>query len=76
MAWVRAAVFSPEKQAQLVWLLKIVISTLQAASAKGKLFSFVPEFYLDALVELTTALKNFFHPTVPINNVEGKLILC
>ncbi|XP_075216165.1 E3 ubiquitin-protein ligase RNF123-like isoform X2 [Lycorma delicatula] len=71
MAWVRAAVYSPEKQAHLVWLLKIVISTLQTASAKGKFLSFVPEFYLDVLVELTTALKNHFHPTVPIENIEG-----
>lgn len=71
MGWVRAAVYSPEKQAHLIWLLKIVIATLQTASSKGKLFSFVPEFYLEALVELTTALRNHFHPTVPLEGVEG-----
>ncbi|XP_022196553.1 E3 ubiquitin-protein ligase RNF123 isoform X2 [Nilaparvata lugens] len=69
MAWVRAAIFSPEKQAELAWLLRIVIRTLQGASSKGKLLSFVPEFYLDTLIELTTALRSLFCPTVPIDNI-------
>ncbi|RZF38962.1 hypothetical protein LSTR_LSTR003705 [Laodelphax striatellus] len=69
MAWVRAAIFSPEKQEELTWLLRIVICTLQRASAKGKLLSFVPEYYLDTLIELSTALRSLFHPTVPIDNI-------
>lgn len=69
MAWVRAVIFSKEKQERLAWLLKIVIMTLSEASESGKLFSFVPDFYLDALADLVISLKNHFHPTTPIEKI-------
>uniref|UniRef100_A0ABD2WQJ0 RING-type E3 ubiquitin transferase n=1 Tax=Trichogramma kaykai TaxID=54128 RepID=A0ABD2WQJ0_9HYME len=76
MAWVRAAIYSDENQERLAWLLKIVISTLQSASQSGNLFSFVPEFYLEALGDIVTGLKNHIHPTAPLENIPHfKLLL-
>ncbi|XP_046387656.1 E3 ubiquitin-protein ligase RNF123-like isoform X2 [Ischnura elegans] len=37
---------------------------------KKRLFAFVPDYYLDALVGLCTALRSYFHPTAPIEDVE------
>ncbi|CAG2053321.1 unnamed protein product [Timema podura] len=71
MAWVRAAVFSPEKQSHLAWLFRVVLQTVKLSSQEGQLFSFVPDFYLEALVELCTALRTYLHPTCPIDNIEG-----
>jgi Kip1 ubiquitination-promoting complex protein 1 len=69
MAWVRAVVFSEEKQERIVWLLKIVILTLSKTSESGNLFSFVPEFYLKVLADLIIGLKSHIHPTVSIENI-------
>lgn len=69
MAWVKAVVYSEEKQERLVWLLKIVLLTLQSASENGNLFSFVPEFYLEVLADLINNLKTHMHPTVSIENI-------
>lgn len=71
MAWVRAAVYSEEKQAQIAWLLKVVTSTLKAASREGNLFSFVPDFYLEALSDLCVGLRSHLHPTAPIERIPG-----
>lgn len=70
MAWIRAVVYSEEKQAQLAWLLRVVTLTLQTASQQGNMFSFVPDFYLEALANLCVALRNHMHPTAPIENVQ------
>lgn len=71
MAWIRAAVYTPEYQENLVWLLRVVLQTLQMASRQENLFSFVPDFYLDVLVELSVALRTYFHPTVPLEEIPG-----
>lgn len=69
MAWVRAVVYSEEKQERLAWLLKIVMLTMRKASEEGHLFGFVPEFYLEVQSDLIAGLKNFIHPTVPIDRI-------
>lgn len=69
MAWIRAAVYSDEKQLQLAWLLKVVILTLKNASSEGNMFSFVPDFYLEALADLCIGLRNHMHPTAHIENI-------
>ncbi|XP_008211688.1 E3 ubiquitin-protein ligase RNF123 isoform X2 [Nasonia vitripennis] len=71
MAWVRAVVYSEEKQQRLVWLLKTILTTLEKASENGNLFSFVPEFYLEVLADLLNSLKNHIHPTVPMDRIAG-----
>nr|XP_012138536.1 PREDICTED: E3 ubiquitin-protein ligase RNF123 isoform X2 [Megachile rotundata] len=69
MAWIRAAVYSEEKQSQLAWLLKVVTLTLKNASVKGNMFSFVPDYYLDALADLCVGLRNHMHPTARIEQI-------
>ncbi|XP_011305831.1 E3 ubiquitin-protein ligase RNF123 [Fopius arisanus] len=71
MAWVRAAVYSREKQSQLAWLLNVVTLTLKKASLEGNMFRFVPDFYLEALADLSVGLKSHLHPTAPIENIRG-----
>nr|QVD39346.1 E3 ubuquitin-protein kinase RNF123 [Schistocerca gregaria] len=71
MAWVRGAVYSPEKQGHLVWFLRILLQSLKKASGEGNLFSFVPDFYLETVVEVCTALRSYLHPTAPLEQVEG-----
>ncbi|XP_063226205.1 E3 ubiquitin-protein ligase RNF123 isoform X2 [Bacillus rossius redtenbacheri] len=71
MAWVRAAVYCPAKQEQLAWLLRVALASVRGASREGRLFSYVPEFYLEALVGLCAALRGYFHPTCPIEALQG-----
>ncbi|KAJ4433729.1 E3 ubiquitin-protein ligase RNF123 [Periplaneta americana] len=71
MAWVRAAVYSADKQSHLAWLLRVVLQTVKLASQEGQLFAYVPDFYLDSLVELCAALRTYVHPTAPLENIEG-----
>lgn len=77
MAWVRAAIFSEDKQLQLAWLLNIVTSTLRVASEEIVMFVYVPDFYLEALADLSTSLRLHLHPTAPLDripNYEGILV--
>ncbi|XP_076244772.1 E3 ubiquitin-protein ligase RNF123 [Calliopsis andreniformis] len=69
MAWIRAAIYSEEKQLQLAWLLKVVTATLQNASKEGNMFSFVPDFFLESLADLCVGLRNHMHPTVRIEKI-------
>lgn len=69
MAWIRAVVYSEEKQAQVSWLLKVVTLTLRNASQQINMFSFVPDFYLEALSDLCVSLRLHMHPTAPIENI-------
>jgi len=69
MAWVRAAVYSEEKQAQISWLLNVVTLTLQNASLQANMFSFVPDFYLEAMSDLCITLRLHMHPTISIENI-------
>lgn len=71
MAWIRAAVYSEEKQEHLAWLLRVVTLTLKKASEEGNMFSFVPDFYLEALSDLCIGLRNHVHPTTPIEKISG-----
>lgn len=77
MAWIRAAVYSEEKQAQLAWLLKVVTLTLQTASQQGNMLSFVPDFYLETLSDLSVSLRAHMHPTAPIESIpDYRTMLC
>lgn len=69
MAWIRAAVYSKEKQSQLAWLLKVVTLTLTNASLEGNMFSFVPDFYVEALTDLCVGLRSHMHPTAHIEQI-------
>ncbi|KAI4488691.1 hypothetical protein M0802_011399 [Mischocyttarus mexicanus] len=77
MAWVRATVFSEEKVAQMGWLLNVVTMTLWLAGKEGNMFSFVPDFYLQAVSDLCSAIRIEIHPIVPLQVVpdHAKIIL-
>ncbi|XP_017884419.1 E3 ubiquitin-protein ligase RNF123-like isoform X2 [Ceratina calcarata] len=69
MAWIRAAVYSEEKQLQFAWLLRAIAATLTSASLEGNMFSFVPDFYLETLADLCVGLRNHMHPTAPVERI-------
>ncbi|XP_046661819.1 E3 ubiquitin-protein ligase RNF123 isoform X1 [Homalodisca vitripennis] len=71
MAWVRGTVYTEERRNKLVWLLEAILETLKRASKKGDLFAFVPDFYLESMVEICTALRNYFSPTAPLEEING-----
>lgn len=71
MAWVQSGVFTPERQRLAFELLKVVLRTLNSASAQGILFVFVPEYYVTTLIHLTWLLLSQFHPTVNYNELPG-----
>jgi hypothetical protein len=48
-----------------------LLVTLNAASAEGILFTFVPDFYITTMVQLTWLLLTQMHPTVPYTNLHG-----
>lgn len=74
---VRATVFSSDKQSHLAWLLRVILQTVKLASKEGQLFAYVPDFYIDSLVEICAALRTYVHPTSPLENIDGmKLPLC
>ncbi|XP_043487937.1 E3 ubiquitin-protein ligase RNF123-like isoform X2 [Polistes fuscatus] len=66
MVWVRATVFSEQKVAQIGWFLNVVATTLCLAGKEGNMFSFVPEFYLEALSDLCKAVRTEIHPIMPL----------
>lgn len=72
MAWVRGAIYTSEKRDNLVWLLEATLLSLETASKEGDKFGFVPEYYLDTLFEICSALRNFFNPTLPLEELPGK----
>lgn len=75
MAWIRAAVYTSTKQADLIWLLRAILITLRKASREGEFFTFVPDFYIDSLVEISTALRTYFDPTVPLVEHDRKHLI-
>lgn len=72
MLWVRGGVLTPDKRASLVWLLRVVLNTLERASQHGDLFAFVPEFYVETMVELCVAIRSYFSPTLPLQEFIGR----
>ena len=49
---------------------------MKLASKEGQLFAYVPDYYLDSLVEICTALHTYIHPTAPVENIEGTVFSC
>ena len=56
----------------MYWVLQTVLRTIDRASEEGKLFTFVPDFYVDVCINTITALTSYFHPTVPYTSLPGK----
>lgn len=63
MVWVASVIYSPSKQADIAWVLRVVLKTVEKASEYHKLFQYVPEFYIQTGVNTFNALQNYLHPT-------------
>ena len=60
-----------EKQNDVHWMLQCIISSVQRAAARGPLFEFTPEFYMDAAINAFHGLRHYFHPTTNFNDIPG-----
>lgn len=70
MSWVRAFIYSKEKQEDVAWLWKVALKTIEKASEFKLLFQYVPEFYIEIVLNAYNSLKNYFHPTTPLQCIE------
>ncbi|XP_052781635.1 E3 ubiquitin-protein ligase RNF123-like [Mya arenaria] len=64
ICWIRAVVYSQQKQKDLAWLLKTSMRTVKKASQYKLLFQYMPEFYLEIVIHTHMALKNYFQTYV------------
>lgn len=71
VAWILSAIFSPSKQQQLAWLLRVLLRTLQRASETGPRFKCMPCFYVDSMLMITSVLRTHFEPLAPLSKVPG-----
>lgn len=60
LAWINSSVLTHSKRMDIYWLLRLVLSTLENASASGPLFSFVPDYYIESCLNLCWAVRFFF----------------
>ena len=49
----------------------MLLRTINKASESGKLFMFMPDFYMEACVHTYQAIKSYFHPMRPYTNLPG-----
>lgn len=56
-------------------MLKCIISSAQRGAAKGPLFEFTPEFYMDAAINAFHGLRHYFHPTSNFSDIPGNLFV-
>ncbi|KAK3743920.1 hypothetical protein RRG08_054806 [Elysia crispata] len=71
MVWVEKVIYSPSKQADLAWLLGVVLKTVEKASQYNRLFQYIPEFYIETAVNAFNALRNYMHPTTSFHEIQG-----
>lgn len=51
------------KKANMFWLMKLLLNTLEHASSCGHLFSFIPDYFLETAISLFSAIRFYF--TIP-----------
>uniref|UniRef100_A0A8C1Q6E9 RING-type E3 ubiquitin transferase n=1 Tax=Cyprinus carpio TaxID=7962 RepID=A0A8C1Q6E9_CYPCA len=71
LAWINATIYSKEKMLDVYWLLQVCIRTIEHADSTGSLFAFMPEFYLNVVMNSYSALKNYFSPSNCIEELPG-----
>jgi Kip1 ubiquitination-promoting complex protein 1 len=49
------------KKANIFWLMKLLLNTLEHASSCGHLFSFIPDYFLETLISLCSAIRFSFN---------------
>ena len=61
-----------EKQEDLHWLLRCVLRTIEKSQSSGKLYVFMPEFYMENGIYLFQALWNYFLPLTSHGDIKGR----
>lgn len=71
MAWLISVVFSTRKQEDLAWLLGVTLRTMEKASKYGQLFQYIPEFYVETVLQSMYALHCYFNPIINMEEIRG-----
>ena len=69
LSWLIAVVFSKEKQEDVHWLLRCSLATMRKAIAHGNAYSFIPEYYIDVVLDAYKALTRFFAFVTPFEGI-------
>lgn len=59
-ALLNSIVFTYDRRQDIIWLLKIILQTLDSSSSSGCIFSYLPHYYLVTCLNLCTALRFYF----------------
>ena len=59
-ALINSTVLTASKRADIYWLLKLILNTLNQASAAGYAFAFVPDYYIESCLNLCYAVRFYF----------------
>ncbi|RWS27430.1 E3 ubiquitin-protein ligase RNF123-like protein [Leptotrombidium deliense] len=63
LAWINSTVLTASKRADIHWLLKLLLNTLEHASSSGCLFGFIPDYYIESCLNLCFAIRFYFGST-------------
>ena len=66
--------YCQEKQEDLHWLLSVVLRTIKKSQSVGKLYVFLPEFYVENGIYLFQALWNYFLPLTTDSSIDGMFV--
>lgn len=69
VAWILSVIYSPTKQLQLAWLLRVLLNTLQETSKTGSRFKLVPCSYVESMLMITSLLRTHFDPLLSMSNL-------
>ena len=59
-ALLNSIVFAYDRRQDIIWLLKIILQTLDTSSSSGCVFGYLPHYYLVTCLNLCTALRFYF----------------
>ncbi|XP_015793426.1 E3 ubiquitin-protein ligase RNF123 [Tetranychus urticae] len=64
MALINSTVLTASKRADIYWLLKLLLNTLDHASSCSYLFSFIPDYHIESCLNLSYAMRFYFGSTI------------
>ncbi|XP_078270476.1 E3 ubiquitin-protein ligase RNF123 [Rhinoraja longicauda] len=71
LAWINATIYSKEKMLDIYWLLQVCVRVIEHSDRTKTLFAFMPEFYMNVAMNSYSALKNYFSPVNPMDELPG-----
>ncbi|RWS07923.1 E3 ubiquitin-protein ligase RNF123-like protein [Dinothrombium tinctorium] len=69
LAWINSTVLTASRRADIYWLLKLLLNTLDHASQSGCLFGFIPDYYIESCLNLCFAIRFYFGTSNSSSNV-------